>query len=65
MASNATTPRTGHVDRFVRSLLPSRRQVALFIATEIALSLLGTPVLVHLAVGGVLHLLATWSRHRD
>jgi hypothetical protein len=65
MASDANIPHPGHVAHFVRILLTSRRQLAVFLVTEVALSIIGAPLLVHLAVGGVVHFFPIRVRDRE
>jgi hypothetical protein len=61
MASNATNPNSGCMARFVRLHLPSVGQLAEFLVTEVGLSLLGAPHLVHLTIGGALHFCSIWG----
>ena len=55
MATNATnTP--GRTARVIHWLFPSRKQVAVSLAADAALSALRLPLWVHLTLGVVLHL---------
>ena len=56
MASNAATTTPGRMARVFHWLFPSRKQVAVSLATDVGLALLGLPLWMHLAVGAVLHL---------
>jgi hypothetical protein len=55
MASNATTARPGRAAQVIHFLFPSRRQVAISLASDIGLAVLGLPLWMHLALGVVLH----------
>ena len=65
MASDATNFRLGHVARFLHFHRAILMQAAFLLVTEIALSVLGAPVLAHLAVGAILHCLTAWARARQ
>lgn len=56
MASNASTPRFGHVARVIHWLIPSRRQVAISLASDVGLVALGLPLWAHLILALVIHL---------
>ena len=55
MASNTSISRPGRVARLIYILRPSRSQVAFFLVTEVALTVIGAPSWVHLVAGGLLH----------
>jgi hypothetical protein len=56
MATNATNPTPGRTARFIHWLFPSRPQVAISLAADVSLAILGLPLWLHLALGLVLHL---------
>ncbi len=62
MASNTTIHRPGRVARVIHHLLPSSWGVALFLFTEVGLTVLGTPPWLHLLAGVALHM-AAWRWH--
>lgn len=55
MATNATNLTPGRTGRVIHWLFPSRRQVAVGVAAELGLAILGLPLWVHLALGAALH----------
>jgi hypothetical protein len=57
MATNATTPTRGRTARVTHWIVPSRRQVAIGLAVDAGLTVLGLPLWVHLILGVVLHLM--------
>ncbi len=56
MATNATNPTPGRTARIIHWLIPSRRQVAIGLAADVALLTLGLPLWIHLAAAVVIHL---------
>jgi hypothetical protein len=57
MAQNATKHSPGRVGRMIRHLIPSRRHATVMVAVEVALSLTGLPLVVHLTLGVALDIL--------
>jgi len=55
MASNAATTTPGRMARVIHWLFPSRRHVAITPAADTALTLLGLPLWMHLALTVVFH----------
>ena len=55
MASNAATTTHSRMARVIHWLFPSRRQVAISVAVDAGLAVLGLPLWMHLAIGVVLH----------
>lgn len=56
MATNATTPTLGRMARVTHWLFPSRRLVAISLAADTGLAVLGLPLWMHLVLGAMLHL---------
>jgi hypothetical protein len=56
MASNAATTTPGRTARVIHWLFPSRKQVAVSLAADVGLAVLGLPLWMHLALGVALHL---------
>ena len=55
MASNAATTTTGRMARVIHWLFPSRREVAISLAVDAVVTILGLPLWMHLALGLMLH----------
>jgi hypothetical protein len=53
------------VARVIHLLRQSRRQVAFFLVTEVAITAIGVPLWVHVLVGGVQHLLLISADRRS
>jgi hypothetical protein len=56
MATNATKPTPGRMARAIHWFFPSRRQVAISLAADAVLAVLGLPLWMHLALGLLIHL---------
>lgn len=65
MASNATNPTSGRMARAIQWPFPSRRQVAVSLAADLGIAILGLPFWMHLALSVAVHTAAHLvGRHR-
>ena len=58
MAPNATNHNPGRAASAIHWLFPSREHLAITIAIEMALTVLGVPLWAHLLLGALAHLIA-------
>jgi len=69
MASNTSITRTGRAARAIHRLLPSRWRVAIALAADLGLTVLGLPAWIHLAlsvaVHAAVHMVGRRARYRE